>query len=644
MPQDYQINRVFRVATDAFEAGTLLFGSMRAQERLSQPFEIELALFSEEAVDAEKILGEALVVTIVPDPDAAPVRYFHGLVTDFEHVGWNDRLNEYRATVRPWLWFLTRTADCRVFQNKTVPEIVDKVCELAGFRDLRLELNGTHDPREYCVQFRETDFNFVSRLLEQEGIFYFFEHSQSKHELVLCDDVAKLTSVPGYDNVPFWIRPASGASGERDNLTSWTVRQSFQSGKFATREFDFKTPTPVLEGTSTITRGYKTRDPGEFEMFDFPALAATQTSAAVGEVAKIRVQELQTAQMVARGKGDALGLATGRIFSLTHHPRLAFNQMSYLVRSTIIDMRNNSYFAGGGSGPTDFEIQIEALDASEPYRAPRTTPKPLVHGLQTALVVGPEGTEIYTDELGFGRVKVRFHWDRQETPDENRSCWMRVGQTWAGKNWGAVQIPRVGQEVIVSFLDGDPDRPVIIGSLYNGSNKPPYPLPANNTQSGVKSRSSPDGTSGNFNEIRFEDEKGKEHLYIQAEKDHQVEVKNDMTVHVENDMTVKVDRSLTLTTGLASIKLTSEGTVEISGKLVTIKAAADLNIEATGALNINATGDLEVNGKGMIGIDATGLLKIGAQGLLTVTGMGPVNITGVGGVMTGVEVIPPPPV
>ena len=245
-----------------------------------------------------------------------------------------------------------------------------------------------------------------------------------------------------------------------------------------------------------------------------------------------------------------------------------------------------------------------------------------MHGLQTALVVGPKGTEIYTDE--FGRVKVQFHWDRQGKLDENSSCWMRVGQAWAGRNWGAVQIPRVGQEVIVSFLDGDPDRPVIIGSVYNGSNKPPYPLPANKTQSGVKSRSSMDGTSGNFNEIRFEDKKGSEQLYMQAEKDHEVLIKNDAKTSVGNNMTLTVSKDQTVDIGGAQVTKVGQSVVINAGDSLTLAAGV-------ASITLTKTGAVEISGE---------IVTVNGIGPISITGVGPVNITGATGLITGLTLVP----
>jgi type VI secretion system secreted protein VgrG len=599
MAEFSQTHRLFQVTTP-FGADTLLFGRMQATERLSQPFEFSVTAFSERGdLDADTILGKPVTVKIATQEK--PPRYFQGLAADFTLVDYSEQLYEYRVTLRPWLWFLTQTADCRTFLNKSVPDIVQEICKQAGFTDLRLALSGSYDPWEYCVQFRETDFNFVSRLLEQEGIFYFFEHSASKHELVLCDDAAQLTTAPSCATVPFL--PDSGMNrltAEIDHLSSWSCRKSLRPGTYATRQFEFKTPAPVLAGTATISRGY---DLSRFEAFDFPALAATPSSAAVQKVAQLRVQELQTGQTSARGAGNAAGLTTGCLFTLEQHPSADLN-VRWLVSSTTIEMSNSGYLATAQSSASEFKISIEALLASEPYRPARVTPKPLVHGLQSAVVVGPKGSEICTDE--FGRIKVQFHWDRQGKLDENSSCWIRVAQTWAGKGWGALRLPRIGQEVMVAFMDGDPDRPVVVGSVYNGANKPPYSLPGNATQSGVKSRSSMHGTSGN--EIRFEDSKGSEELVFQAEKDHQVVVKHDVTSSVGNDMSssigndmtvsvkgsqisdtgtslvVKAGTSITFSTGLASLTLSAAGIVEISGMMVTINGEAAVNIAAAAGL------------------------------------------------------------
>ncbi|MDB6087522.1 MAG: baseplate hub subunit and tail lysozyme [Gammaproteobacteria bacterium] len=555
MVAKYQDNRSVKI-TSPFGPNALLFARMSSLEQLSQPFHCELALLSEdEYLDADKILGKPLSIALTTTPNRTP-RHFHGFVTEFAQTGLNGKFYEYRAVIRPWSWFLTRKADCRIFQGKTVPEIFEEVCHKAGFKDLEKRL-GSYERREYCVQYRETDFNFLSRLLEQEGIFYFFEHSQNKHVLVLADDVRGCKTAPGYDSVPLYPATESETLRERDHLHSWSLQKSFQAGSFATRDYSFHAPTPVPAGTATISRKH---DAARFEIFDYPA-DVTKIKATDGErggklhtgierVAKMRVQEMQVSQMVARGSGDAAGLAAGWLFTLTRPPSRVPHpaaDIQYLITSTSIDLSSNDYHSGGSSAGTQFNISVEAVDAREPYRPARTTPKPVVQGTQTAVVVGPKGEEIYTDE--FGRIKVQFHWDRYGKLDENSSCFVRVGQVWAGKNWGALHIPRIGQEVIVSFLEGDPDHPLVIGSVYNGSQKPPYDLPDNMTQSGIKSRSSKGGTRENYSELRFEDKKGSELVYLHAEKDQTIEVENDESHSVGHDRKKDVKNDETTSIG-----------------------------------------------------------------------------------------------
>ena len=600
------------------DGSTVDFVSLQGTERLSQPFEFRVMVRCSSEIEAEleadQLLMKKAVVTM--SSNGTPLRYFHGFITDvalggskFGVADFGGRTLDYQITLRPWVWLLSQTSDCRVFQNMTVPAIVQEVCQKAGFTDLRTQLSGSYEPREYCVQFRETDLNFVSRLLEQEGIFYYFEHSDSQHTLVLCDDVAVLTPFPGYDQVPCASSGATflGIADNSDYLTEWLVEQSVRSGKFATRDFDFKAPNAPLTETSSIARDY---DPARFETFDFPALATTPESDAVERVAKIRVQELQSSQMIARGSGDVLGLAAGRVFTLTQHRKADFN-IKYLVTSTVISMSE-----GPDGAAEALEITIEATDAREAYRPPRVTAKPLVHGLQTALVVGPKGQDIYTDTDGFGQVKVQFHWDRQGQMDEHSSCWIRVSQAWAGEGWGALYLPRLGQEVVVAFLDGDPDRPVIVGSLYNGTHKPPFELPANATQSGVKSCSSVDGSPGN--EIRFEDKQGAELLYLQAQKDHQLVVKHDMTTTVGSDQTLNAGGNVTIT-ALGSI------TLKVGPTSLTLSEAG---------VTLSTLGNVSVNGLN---------ITIGGPTALAVSVLAPegaITIDSLSGVLNGPKVSP----
>ena len=541
MSSNYQDNRSVKVK-DPFGTDVLVFARLSYVEQLSQPFHCEVALLSDQGdLDPDEILGKPLSVSLATT-DTTPVRYFHGLVTEFEQVGYSDRFHEYRAILRPWFYLLTRTADCRIFQGKTVTDIFKEVCHQAGFADVDLRV-ASAQVLEYCVQYRETDFSFLSRLLEREGIFYFFEHSENKHVMVLANDVGECKPVSGYASVPFYPAPAQGAPPprERDHLQTWSFQKSLLPTTFSSRDYSFEHPTPIPEGTSSISRSYKH---STFEVYDFPAESEVLTSSDVERVAKLRVQELQVPQLVARGSGDAAGLATGHVFKLTGHPRDSLD-IQYLITSTSIDLTAAAYHAGAGGAETQFSIAVEAVDARAPYRPARITPKPMIHGTQTAVVVGPKGDEIHTDE--HGRIRVQFHWDRKGKLDEKSSCFVRVGQIWAGKSWGAIYIPRIGQEVIVSFMEGDPDRPIVIGSVYNGTNPTPYPLPDDKTKSGILSRSSTHGTAGN--ELSFEDKKGSELVYLHAEKDRTISVENDESHSVGHDRTKSVKNNETTSIG-----------------------------------------------------------------------------------------------
>ncbi len=558
---------------------------MSATESVSHLFELDLTLFSEKGdLDPDQILGKPLAVTVATG-ERLPQRFFHGLVTEFAQGGYNERLHEYRASVRPWFWFLTRSSDCRVFQQKSVPDIFKEVCRGLGFTDIRDALTASYDKWDYCVQYRESDFSFLSRLLEKEGIFYFFEHSRDKHVLVLADDVSRLTTVDGYATVPFFPPVAGHIRRERDHLNNWSFQKSFQPGAYATRDYDFKKPSPVLAGTATIPRAHGC---GSYEIFDYPGEPALQNPAALERLAQVRIQEMQVSQMVARGSGNAAGLSVGSLFTLSGHPRTDLN-MQYVVLSSRIELESDTFQTGAGDSDSQFAISIEAASAREAYRPARNTLKPIVQGTQTAVVVGPDNEEIYTDK--YGRVKVQFHWDRHGGLNETSSCWVRVSQPWAGRNWGAVSIPRIGQEVVVSFLEGDPDRPLIIGSVYNGTNLPPYSLPDNKTQSGILSRSSPNGTGEHANSLRFEDKKGGEQVYLHAERNMDCVIEASDSQQVGGDRTIAVKGAHHETVG-KEIEVVSE-----NGHVL-IKAATSIELRVgESTLTMDSGGNISVNGK-----------------------------------------------
>ncbi|HKE46325.1 MAG TPA: type VI secretion system tip protein TssI/VgrG [Steroidobacteraceae bacterium] len=530
-----QDNRAIQIKTP-FGKDALLVDRMALTEHFNQPFNLDLHLISEQGdLKPDTILGSDVTVQFAL-PSGGAKRFFHGFVAEFGQVGYAQRFHYYRATVRPWVWFLTRTSDCRIFQQKSIPQILEAVMKQYGFSDYKLKLKGTYNPFDYCVQYRETDFNFISRLMEQEGIFYFFEHADGKHTMVLADDANAVETVSHYDDIPYYAPTAPDAQRERDHVTDWATSMELRSGVYTNTDYDFQVPTKKVTGSATIARKHAN---AALEMFDWPAELPKIDSGEANRVAKIRVQELQATHLVAHGHGNAAGIATGKRFKLSKYPRSDFN-IEWMVIGASLSATSDPVDSGRGGG-AEFSIEVEAVDAKTPYRPPRLTPKPVVQGPQTAKVTGPSGEEIYTDK--FGRIKVQFHWDREGKEDENASCWISVAQPWSGKNWGAVHIPRVGQEVVVAFLEGDPDRPFVIGSVWNGANMPPYELPANKTQSGVKSRSSKGGGGDNFNELRFEDKKGSEEVYLHAEKDQINMVENDRTTMVGRDKSETVNRN-----------------------------------------------------------------------------------------------------
>jgi type VI secretion system secreted protein VgrG len=604
-------------------ADALLVSHFAAREQISRPFEFDLELISEtENVDADKLLGVAVTLQFKLPGDAG-VRYFNGFVTEFSQEDYEDRHHIYHATLRPWFWLLSRTSDCKIFQGKSVPDIFQAIVNQYKFPDFKLKLSGSYSPKNYCVQYRETDFNFLSRLLEQEGIHYFFEHQDGKHLMVLADDANAHGKIKGYETVPYYPPTTTAGQRERDHLESWAQKKSVESGAYSLTDYDYSAPKKSLLQTSSISKSHARSD---FEIFDYPAELGVYDSGEASRVAKVRIQELQTAQTLSRGSGNAAGLATGHNFSLSKYPRSDLN-IEYLIIDSNLTIAADVHTSGAAEGDVEFKINLEAIDAKTPYRPQRITPKPMVQGAQTAVVVG-NGEEIYTDK--YGNVKVQFPWDRHGKNDENSSCWIRVAQVWAGKQWGAMHIPRVGQEVIVSFLEGDPDQPIITGRVYNGANMPVYDLPANKTQSGIKSRSSKDGAAANFNEIRFEDLKGSELLTIHAEKDHSLSVENDEkhtvgrdefhtvdrdeTHHIKRDRAKTVDDNESVTIG----KNRTESVGEAEG--ITVGKSRTVNVGENESISIGKTQSVTVGKDQLIDVGNNLTLTVAKDEGITVEG------------------------
>ncbi len=534
-----QENRELEIATPLGE-DMLLLTSMSGTEQLGRLFRFELELVSEEhQIKSADIVGQNVTIRLNMSGDKS--RYFNGFVSRFTQTLPAGGLARYRATVVPWLWFLTRTADCRIFQEKTVPDIIEDVFREHGFTDFERSLSGSYRTWLYCVQYRETDFNFVSRLMEQEGIYYFFKHENGKHSLVLADSAGAHEPYPELEELEY--HPADKGTRIEECISDWVVGTHLQPGSYALKDFDFENTKKDLQVRAKVEREHAS---ATFEIYDYPGEYA-EVKPDGEDYARKRIEELQAQYEVFSAESDARGVCTGCTFKLIDHPRDDQNK-KYLITSANYNINAGEFYSGrqtGGEGV--YSCSFTAIDATQPFRAARITPKPSIPGPQTAMVVGPSGEEIYTDE--YGRVKVQFHWDRYGKADENSSCWIRVAQVWAGKNWGAMYIPRIGQEVIIEFLEGDPDQPIITGRVYNAQAMPPYDPKSNKTMSTIKSNSSKGG--GGFNEIRLEDKKGEEQIFIHAEKNLDVRVKNDRFetvidnrhLHVEKDKFEHVDNN-----------------------------------------------------------------------------------------------------
>lgn len=533
----------------------LLIRKATITEQLAQPYSIEMELLSpDEHLDFDKILGRPMHIDIALDDGGS--RYFHAYIVEFAQTGRLGTYATYRARCAPWLWFLTRTFDCRIFQDKTAPEIIKEIFREHGFTDFQDKLTKSYRKRDYCVQYRESDFNFVQRLMEEEGIYYYFTHKASSHSLVLADSYSGHESTSGYETI-FYYPPSDNEVREKDHIHDWRQQRNIQSGKYVVTDYDFTKPRAKLETQYVQKRNFPN---SEYEVFDYPG---GYTAVADGDhYVRARLEALQQQSERFDGIGNARGQATGYLFKLAGYPRKDQNK-EYLVIGARYELHAGEYESLERAPERDFLCTFQAINAKVPFKTAMTTLKPRVGGPQTASVTGPDGEEIFTDK--YGRVKVQFHWDREGQRDEKSSCWVRVSQIWAGKNWGWITIPRIGQEVVVDFLEGDPDQPLITGRVYNQDNMPPYDLPANKTQSGIKTRSSRNGSPDNFNEIRFEDKKGSEQLYIHAEKNQDIVVENDEThfvghnrtktidhderTHVKNDRTETVDNNETITIG-----------------------------------------------------------------------------------------------
>jgi type VI secretion system secreted protein VgrG len=585
MPIYEQAGRLISLDTPLGQ-NKLLLTSFTGHEAISRLFNFHLTALSEDTdIDFTQIIGQSVTIHLVQHDDS--LRHFNGIVSQFSCTGKDGDMTRYELDVVPKLWTLTRYADCRIFHNKEVGDIIQEVLDDRSI-DFQASLTSSYTKLEYCVQYRETDFNFISRLMEQFGIFYFFEHGDGTHKMMLGDSSSVHVPCPTYSSAPFNL--ASGGLDDADSVNHWIIGQQLRSGKHSLTDYYFATSATDLESSeSTI---YSVGGNDSMEVFDFPG--DYRTSSDGQAAAKLRMEEEEAGHKVAYGSGVCRPFVTGYKFDLTDHPLDAMNGTYLLTEIQHVASVGGTFGSDEEGGEDSYSNHFTCIPDSVPFRPARLTPKPFVQGLHTATVVGKsadqdsdddegaggDGEEIWVDK--FGRVLVLFPWDRKKAT----SCWVRVSQDWAGKGWGMINIPRVGQEVLVSFLEGDPDRPIITGRVYNDIQTVPYTLPDMGTRTTFRTSSSTGGGTDHYNELRFEDKSGSEQVFIRVEKDYDTRVLNDSREWVGNNQSIIIKKD-------RMEKVEADESLEVTENRME-KIGGDDNLNITGNLNQKAGQNISI--------------------------------------------------
>jgi type VI secretion system secreted protein VgrG len=596
----------------------LLARSFSCTERISGLYTLEVSACAETAdagsVQANALIGQRCFVRVQAVDDK--YRFFHGIVRRMAFTGRDEEFHYFHLELVPFFWRCSQVTNCRIFQNKSVPEIIEAVLGEYGVK-FENKTSGRHAPWDYCVQYRESDFNFLSRLMEQEGIFYFFKQGEEFETLIFGNQTSVNEPCPNDSEFQYRWRLAADDRRE-DIVSSWEATQELRPGLFSMRDHNFQKPESLFHVSEPGANPVGGSD--KLEIYDYPGEFAqlfAEPDARLGEIqtegeaaVKRRMQAEETETKVFTGESTSRSITAGYRFKLADHFKGEYNDDYTLVSVHHHGVQSPGY-RSDEEAPIPYRNSFRCIPWSTLYVPPRSTPKPVVQGPQTAVVVGPAGEEIYVDK--YGRVKVQFFWDRVGKFNEKSSCWVRVARFWAGKQWGAIFNPRIGQEVIVGFLEGDPDQPIIVGSVHNASEMPPYTLPDNSTMSTIKSNSSKGG--GGFNEYRFEDKKGDEHIYTHAEKNLHTRVKKDsFTLVTEKNHQIVGKDHMELIKGDASIEVKGDENHKAGGNYL-LKAGMDLhgkagmNMGLEGGMNVHIKGGMNVVVEAGIGLT----LKVGGN-------------------------------
>jgi type VI secretion system secreted protein VgrG len=544
------------------------------------------ALSKDENIDFNKVIGRNCSVKFKSYKGAE--RIFNGILVAAQWTGVKDVHYAYRLVFKPWLWLLSHTSDSKIHVKKTAPDIIKQVFSDAEFRDFRESLTASYPTIEYCVQYRESDLDFVCRLMEEFGIYYYFEHTSDKHTLVLADSKSSHKAIPGSTTVPY-IDLEGRDRRDCEHLYHWTRERTFQAGKVTLKDYDQLRPSAEMTSEAQASEGY---NKANLEVYDYPGKyprggpTERKKTSDGDKFAKIRLEAAQARDHRRYATGDAISLYPGGLIKLDKHPAASEN-VQYLVIRASHSFGTEAYRSGFGSNEV-YTGRYEFLGSDRPFRAPLITPKPIIHGPQTAKVVGQQGEEIDVDE--HGRITVQFHWDRDKKPSRR----VRVAQVWSGKTWGGQHIPRIGQEVVVAFIEGDPDRPLVVGTVYNDEYRFPYKLPDNKTQSGLKSDSTKGG--GGYNEIKYEDKKGSEKIEVHAQKDLDTVVENNETRKIGEDQTIDVGETISVTAGKRIVLRVGQSTITVTETQVEVKSPRvkvnSMETEVKGSATITLQGGL----------------------------------------------------
>ena len=596
-----QINRLLSLQTPLGQ-DTLIPSSFFGIEKLSSLFNFKIsAISTNQNITPEQLLGKSVTLSI-SRPKSDP-RYFNGIVTTFSaSYAVVSKLRAYELILRPKAWLLTKTSDCKIFQNKTVIQITDSIFSDNQITNYKKQgITGSHPSRDYCVQYQETDFDFLCRIWAEEGIYFYFDHKNNEHTLILSD------SVNGYcDCLDKSVNHASTIQNDTLSINKWDNDSVFVSGKYTLNDYNFEQPSTNLTATTVTTLSNSQFK--SWELYNYPGNYTQKNDGQ--NLSRYRMEQVESAYAVANGEGNYRGFMSGAKFTMEQHEVKSEEKKKYVLTSVEHTAIDESHL-GNTTRESTYSNKFEAIPATTVFRPPPVTRRPLIPGPQTAKVVGPSGEDIYCDK--YGRIRVQFFWDRDGKNNENSSCWIRVAQVFAGANWGTIYTPRIGMEVIVAFLDGDPDQPLVVGSVYNADNMPPYTLPGQKTQSGIKTRSTTKGTSSTYNEMRIEDQKDSELFYFRAQKDFQREVMNNDTLTVSNDQTITItkNRSETVSEGNMSTTVSkgNKSTTVSKGNVAMDVTSGNYNLTlGSGSANVKCNG-----GSILLQAASSITLKVGAN-------------------------------